>query len=268
MTDITNKIKAKLEEIEQRENIHILYACESGSRAWGFASPDSDYDVRFVFIRPLEEYLRIDSQPDYIDCELNEIYDINGWDLRKFFQHLFNSNPVTYEWANSPIVYKTSDKWEKIKDLMKEYFLESTMIYHYLGIAKTNIKKYFKGDEIILKKYFYVLRPVLAAEWILNKKNPPPTEYSKLIASSLSQEDIYDIVEMENWDDYDLEKINSDLLAKKNKLSEKQTIKRNKNLEMILQNKIKIITNITISGEKENTDWNKLNKEFWEVING
>ena len=83
--EITLSIKEKLTQIEQRKNIRILYACESGSRDWGFASPDSDYDVRFVFIRPVEDYLRVKELPDYIDAELNDVYDINGWDLKKFF---------------------------------------------------------------------------------------------------------------------------------------------------------------------------------------
>ena len=80
--EIIQEIKAKLTQIEERENIRIIYACESGSRAWGFASPDSDYDVRFIFVRPVEDYLRVKELPDFIDAELNEIYDINGWDFK------------------------------------------------------------------------------------------------------------------------------------------------------------------------------------------
>ena len=102
--EISLSIKEKLTQIEQRENIRILYACESGSRDWGFASFNSDYDVRFIFVRPVEDYLRVEELPDYIDAELNEVYDINGWDLKKFFKQLYKSNPVLFEWANSPIV--------------------------------------------------------------------------------------------------------------------------------------------------------------------
>lgn len=127
--EIILSIKEKLTQIEQRENIRILYACESGSRDWGFASPDCKaetcysacktaesrpksvacldstyYDVRFIFVRPVEDYLRVEELPDYIDAELNEVYDINGWDLKKFFKQLYKSNPVIFEWADSPIV--------------------------------------------------------------------------------------------------------------------------------------------------------------------
>ena len=110
---ITQSIKEKLSQIEERENIRIIYACESGSRAWGFASPDSDYDVRFIFVRPVQDYLKVNELPDFIDAELNEVYDINGWDLKKFFKQLYKSNPVIFEWAGSPIVYKTTPDWKK-----------------------------------------------------------------------------------------------------------------------------------------------------------
>ena len=102
--EISLSIKEKLTQIEQGENTRILYACESGSRAWGFASFNSDYDVRFIFVRPVEDYLRVKELPDYIDAELNEVYDINGWDLKKFFKQLYKSNPIIFEWADSPIV--------------------------------------------------------------------------------------------------------------------------------------------------------------------
>lgn len=112
--EIVKNIKIKLSEIESKENIKILFAIESGSRAWGFASADSDYDVRFIYIRPFEEYLRLDVQSDFIDSELNEIYDINGWDLGKYLKAIHKSNPVAFEWNGSPIIYKTSEEWEKI----------------------------------------------------------------------------------------------------------------------------------------------------------
>ena len=83
MPTIEETIKQKLSEVEQKHNVKIIYACESGSRAWGFASPDSDYDVRFVYVRDIRDYLRLDSVRDVIEYELNDIYDINGWDIKK-----------------------------------------------------------------------------------------------------------------------------------------------------------------------------------------
>lgn len=98
-------VDRKLDEIEEMEGVKILHAVESGSRAWGFASPDSDYDVRFVYVRPEQYYLRLDEKKDFINWELDETLDINGWDLSKTLQHFHKSNASLYEWGNSPVVY-------------------------------------------------------------------------------------------------------------------------------------------------------------------
>ena len=104
-------ILEKLDEIEKRENIKILHCIESGSRAWGFASPDSDYDVRFIYVRPKEFYLRLDKTRDVIEWQLDDTLDINGWDLQKPLRLLHSSTPTLFEWNNSPIVYKTMPEW-------------------------------------------------------------------------------------------------------------------------------------------------------------
>ena len=101
-------IKDKLKEIEEKENVTIFMAVESGSRAWGFASPDSDYDVRFIYVRKKEDYLRLDAVRDVIDWQLDDVLDINGWDVKKALQLMHNSNPTIFEWCESPIVYRTS----------------------------------------------------------------------------------------------------------------------------------------------------------------
>ena len=120
--EITKSIKEKLSQIEQRENIRILYACESGSRAWGFASPNSDYDVRFIFIRPIEDYLRVKELPDYIDAELNEVYDINGWDLKKFFKQVNNSGIARVN------LYKKYPDSLKLVHLLPAFFTIGTFL--------------------------------------------------------------------------------------------------------------------------------------------
>lgn len=114
MTEITNQIKIKLSEIERKENIQILYACESGSRAWGFASPDSDYDVRFVYSRPVEFYLKLENQKDTLECELNEVYDISGWDVKKFLLQLNKSNPSIFEWQHPLLSIKLQKNGMKL----------------------------------------------------------------------------------------------------------------------------------------------------------
>ena len=104
-------VLTKIREIEEKEQIRILHVIESGSRAWGFASPDSDYDVRFIYVRDQNFYLALQDQRDTIDWELNDVLDINGWDLKKVLQHIWKSNAVIYEWANSPVVYYTTEEW-------------------------------------------------------------------------------------------------------------------------------------------------------------
>ena len=106
MLDIINK---KLKENEEKENIKILLAVESGSRAWGFASSDSDYDVRFIYVRNQKEYLRLNDIRDVIEWQLDETLDINGWDIKKALLLLKKSNPTLFEWWNSPIIYKKND---------------------------------------------------------------------------------------------------------------------------------------------------------------
>ena len=106
MEDIISK---KLKEIEQKENVKIIMAVESGSRAWGFASPDSDYDVRFVYVRRPEDYLRLEKTKDVIEWQLDDVLDINGWDLKKALQLMHDSNPSIFEWCASPIVYQSCE---------------------------------------------------------------------------------------------------------------------------------------------------------------
>ena len=175
----------KLKEIEERENVRILHCVESGSRAWGFASPDSDYDVRFIYARPKEYYLRLDKTRDVIEWQLDDTLDINGWDIQKALILLHKSNPTLFEWNSSPIVYKTTDEWKNIAAMINRYFVAKSGLYHYLSTAKTNYRVYLKGDLVRYKKYFYVLRPLLACKWILAEGTPPPMEFHVLMEKYL-----------------------------------------------------------------------------------
>ena len=141
----------KLDQIEQRENVRILHAVESGSRAWGFASPDSDYDVRFLYVRPREYYLRLDKQRDVIEWQLDDTLDINGWDLQKALRLLHSSNPTLFEWTNSPIVYRTTPVWENVRVVINQYFSSKSGLYHYLNMANSNYREFLKGETVRLK---------------------------------------------------------------------------------------------------------------------
>ena len=181
-----NVIEEQLKEIE--ENVKIIYCVESGSRACGFASPDSDYDVRFIYVRNKEDYLKLNKNRDVIEWRLDDVLDINGWDIQKALRLLYKSNPTLIEWSMSPMVYKTTPQWEKISGIVSQYFLEKTGVYHYLSMAKGNYREYLKTDEVKLKKYFYVIRPILACKWILDKKTAPPMLFSELMNECLDDE--------------------------------------------------------------------------------
>lgn len=118
------RILEELQKIEQIHNVKIIMAIESGSRAWGFASPDSDYDVRFIYVRKKEDYLKLEGMRDVIEWKLDEVLDINGWDIRKALQLLHKSNPTIFEWCASPIVYLSTTDFDVLKKAMPGYFSE------------------------------------------------------------------------------------------------------------------------------------------------
>ena len=181
-------MKEKLHEIEEKENIRILLAVESGSRAWGFASPDSDYDVRFIYVRKKDDYLRLESVRDVIELPIDDMMDINGWDLQKTLRLLYKSNPTLFEWFSSPIVYMETEFADKFRSIMVNYFSNKRSLYHYISMAEGNYREYLKRDMVRAKKYFYVLRPVLACRWILEKGTPPPMLFPELMKSQLPEE--------------------------------------------------------------------------------
>lgn len=183
-----NKIQAQLRRIEEEEHIKILLAVESGSRAWGFASPDSDYDVRFIYIRKTEDYLRLDAVRDVIELPVDDVLDVNGWDLQKTLRLLHKSNPTLFEWFSSPIVYLETEFADRFRRLMSHYFSSKKTLYHYISMAEGNYREYLKGDLLRAKKYFYVLRPVLACRWILDRGTSPPMRFSELMKAELPAE--------------------------------------------------------------------------------
>lgn len=175
------QILQKLHELETGESIRILHAAESGSRAWGFASPDSDYDVRFLYVRPPAYYLRLEKTRDVIERPINDALDISGWDLQKALRLLHNSNPTLFEWFGSPIVYRETAFRQTFAPLLRDYFVPRTSLHHYLGTARSNYMSELRDRETVkAKKYFYVLRPLLACRWILERSTPPPMLFGEL----------------------------------------------------------------------------------------
>ena len=181
--EIVETITGKLLKIEEEHGVKILYAVESGSRAWGFESTDSDYDVRFIYVHRKNWYLNILPKRDVIEYPIVDEYDFSGWDLRKTLFLLNKSNPVLFEWLKSPIVYYKDDYFYGIiENIAKEYFSPIASVYHYLHMADGNYRHYLQTEQIKAKKYFYVLRPLLACMWIENYKETPPVEFEKLLS--------------------------------------------------------------------------------------
>lgn len=176
-----NIIKDKLVEIENELDIRILFACESGSRAWGFASPDSDYDVRFVYAHNIDFYLSIDDRRDVIELDITDLLDVNGWDLRKALRLYRASNASMFEWLQSPIVYRKDESfYNALMSMAPQYFSLRAGIHHYVSQTRSCYEKELQGHTVRLKKYFYALRPILAAMWIIEKKEMPPMEFGIL----------------------------------------------------------------------------------------
>lgn len=179
------RIKQALQRIEEQENIEILYAVESGSRAWGFPSKDSDYDVRFLYRREKNWYLKLEKTADHLEYPIDEQLDICGWDLDKTLRLLQKSNPVLSEWLYSPIVYQSDSAFiEALRCLSEKNVDKQRLIYHYLHMAEGNYREYLKKEQVRIKKYFYVLRPILACMWLKEYQQRPPVEFERLLKLS------------------------------------------------------------------------------------
>lgn len=182
MTDQVTRqtIINKLKQIEVTERVKILLAVESGSRGWGFASLDSDYDVRFIYAHSPEWYLSIVEVRDVLEYPIAEELDINGWDIKKALKLFRTSNPPLYEWLQSPIIYLEQGLFARdLRKLIPEYYSQVAMLHHYFHMAQGNYKDYLLGDKVKIKKYFYVLRPVFACMWMKKYHSAPPMEFEK-----------------------------------------------------------------------------------------
>lgn len=178
---IRARVLSELADIERRHDVRVLFACESGSRGWGFASPDSDYDVRFVYVHRPAWYLSVEPQRDVIEVPISDELDVGGWELRKALQLMHRSNPTLLEWLASPIVYREdAAAAQRMRMLAPTFFSERKGRWHYLSMAVKTFRDHLQGETVRLKKYFYVLRPLLAAQWIDTGRGMPPMRFADL----------------------------------------------------------------------------------------
>ena len=180
---IRARIDDILDDIEKRENVRLLFAIESGSRAWGFASPDSDYDVRFVYARPVDWYLSLEPGRDVIELPVDVVMDVNGWDIRKAVSLLLKPNPVLLEWLQSPIRYRWDDAaCDAMLSFASKIAHGPACLHHYLHLAQKQWNKHIDArDSVNLKRYFYVARPAMAIRWMrMHPDRPPPMNFFDL----------------------------------------------------------------------------------------
>ncbi len=173
----------QLAEIEKQENVRILLAVESGSRAWGFHSPDSDYDVRFIYARPQAWHYQLGKKRDVIERPIDADLDVSGWELSKALELALNSNAVLAEWLQSPITYRRDDEAvTQLTDFTSRVLDRVSVTWHYLSLFKRQSKRLSAPEGgIRFKRWFYMLRPALALRWMrLNYEAMPPMDISHL----------------------------------------------------------------------------------------
>lgn len=184
---IRQEVENRLAAIEAAHGVRLLMAVESGSRAWGFPSPDSDFDVRFLYLRPRDWYLSLVPGRDVVETPIEDEIDLNGWDIRKALGLLLKSNAVVSEWIESPIRYRPDDPFvAKLGNLADELLNPRAIAYHYARSGKQAAERWLDGDgDVSAKKYFYALRPALAIRTVrLNPEVRPPMNLQALIAVS------------------------------------------------------------------------------------
>lgn len=183
---IADDIQRRLTEAENEHEVKVIYACESGSRAWGFASPDSDYDVRFIYIHKPEWYLSFDVERrrDVIEYPIVDDIDIGGWDLRKALYLFTRTNGALLEWLASPIVYRDiGPAANRLREFAPKAHSDLALRYHYSHMARRNAGDHLSSEQVRLKKYFYILRPLLAIRYIEQGFGLPPVRFQELVTS-------------------------------------------------------------------------------------
>lgn len=182
--DAQQHIDRALVTIEREYQVRLVFAIESGSRAWGFPSPDSDYDVCFVYVHRPDWYLSIQPRRDVIELPFDGVYDINGWDIRKTLTLACKHNPVLSEWLAAPIVYRRrSSPMAALHQFVGRSNGRATALHHYHSLGSGAFRRDIDGrDQVSLKKYFYSLRPALVLRWLrLQQPFPPPMDLPALL---------------------------------------------------------------------------------------
>ena len=187
---VFQEVKTHLTQIEKEHNVVILQAIESGSRAWGFPSPDSDYDVRFIYVHPKDWYLQLSEERDVIELPINDELDIAGWDLRKALNLANKGNAVIQEWMISPIVYQQSSLYTPLSTLISKAFNPTAVFHHYRAMAKKAYQDIEQSEQKKLKRFFYFARATLSAQWVVEKQTMPSIIFHDLLGNLVNDQQV------------------------------------------------------------------------------
>ena len=184
-------ILSHLEEVERKNNVKVLLAVESGSRAWGFHSAESDWDVRFVYVHQLDWYLKVNEGRDVIEHMYNDDVDLVGWELRKTLRLFQKSNPSLLEWLHSPIIYQADEVFlSRMRGLEPVFFNPIKTMYHYGSLYIKHDKQYLQNTAYPLKRFLYYLRGILACRWIEDRHSMPPVLFNELVEATVREESL------------------------------------------------------------------------------
>jgi uncharacterized protein len=193
--DAPRFIQNTLETYAKSQGIDILYSCEAGSRAWGLSSPDSDFDVRFVYKRPIQEYHRIDEPDNLLSFCIDPSapgnnsgteFEFVGWDIHKALNFLRKSNPTMLEWLYSDIIYSMDDSFDAVMRLRD--IATPSVHAHYMSMARHNYHQYIenplkKGETVRTKKYLYAANPLCRALYCRKYHAFPPMDFDSVLRS-------------------------------------------------------------------------------------
>jgi hypothetical protein len=253
--EVTARVRDALDECERSEGIVVCLAVESGSRAWGFPSSDSDYDVRFVYARRPEWYLSIDLEErrDVIERPLKEEIDLSGWDLRKALRLFRKSNPPLMEWLQCPLVYRErSSLAPRLRELLLPAYSPRAAYFHYLHMAQGNFREYLRGDTVWVKKYLYVLRPLMAVRWIEQGLGPVPIEFQKLLEATVREAAVREAIDR--------------LVASKAAGAELDRGPRIEAISRFIESEMDRLESAAIAGEPSASSLDVLNVLFREIL--
>lgn len=217
------QLSAALANCERDHGVQILFAAESGSRAWGFESPDSDWDVRFIYMRSVRDYLSVSVPSDVIERTIQvHALDMAGWDIFKACRLLRKSNPSLIEWLSSPMVYIDDNRVAPVfREQANKYTSLKAAAHHYISMAKRNYNAYIRSrEQVQLKKYLYAIRPILCAKWVLEMGSFPPTKFCDVIAN----------VKLDDWIRVQVD----EMLVAKQKVSESEVGPRLRKLDTFI----------------------------------